>query len=36
VNWILFPVDGVRLLALASDWVCQLRWANKKPPYIRV
>ena len=29
VSWILFPVDGVRSLA-GSDWVCQLRWANKK------
>jgi len=25
---ILFPVDGARSLALASDRVCQLRWAN--------
>ena len=31
VNRILFPVDGARPLALASDWVCQLRWANKRP-----
>jgi hypothetical protein len=31
VSRIPFPVDGVRSLALASDWVCQLRWANKKP-----
>ena len=32
---ILFPVDGVRSLAVASDWVCQLRWANKKPGRVR-
>jgi hypothetical protein len=31
VSWILFPVDGVRSLS-SSDWVCQLRWANKKRP----
>lgn len=29
-NRILFPMDGVRSLT-SSDWVCQLRWANKKP-----
>lgn len=29
VNRILFPVDGARSLT-SSDWVCQLRWANKK------
>lgn len=28
---ILFPLDRVRSLTLASDWVCQLRWANKNP-----
>jgi hypothetical protein len=28
VSRILFPMDRVRSLALASGWVCQLRWAN--------
>ena len=35
VNRILFPVDGARSLT-SSDWVCQLRWANKKPPAVEV
>ena len=30
-NRILFPMNGARSLT-SSDWVCQLRWANKKSP----
>ena len=30
-NRILFPVNRVRAVT-STDWVCQLRWANKKSP----
>ena len=30
-NRIFFPVNGARSVA-STDWVCQLRWANKKLP----